>query len=82
MPKIELKEEEKVAAIEKLKAYCQSELDIELGSFDAQFLLEYFIDNLAWSIYNQGLADAFSLVEGSLEDLSEKIYELEQSPPG
>ena len=81
MPRIELKEDEKAEAIEKLKDYCQQELQIELGSFDAQFLLEFFIENLGWSIYNQGLADAFGLLESSVEELSEKIYELQQSPP-
>ena len=82
MPGIELKEEEKAAATEKLKQYCQQELQIELGSFDAQFLLEFFIEEAGWSIYNQGLADAFTLMENTVEELSEKIYELQQGPTG
>ena len=81
MPRIELKDEEKAEAVERLKDYCQQELQVELGSFDAQFLLEFFIENLGWSIYNQGLADAFSLMENTVEELSEKIYELQQGPP-
>lgn len=81
MPQIELKEAEKAEAIEKLKQYCEQELQVELGTFDAQFLLEFFIEQLGWSIYNQGLADAFGLMENTLEEMSEKIYELQQEPP-
>ena len=81
MPQIELKETEKAEAIEKLKQYCEQELQFELGTFDAQFLLEFFATQLGWSIYNQGLADAFGLMENSLEEISEKIYELQQEPP-
>lgn len=81
MPQIALKEPEKAEAIEKLKQFCEQELQVELGSFDAQFLLEFFTEQLGWSIYNQGLADAFGLMENSLEEMSEKIYELQQEPP-
>ena len=81
MPQIELKEAEKADAIDRLKQYCERELQVELGTFDAQFLLEFFTEQLGWSIYNQGLADAFGLMENSLEEISEKIYELQQEPP-
>mgnify|MGYP001261678394 FL=1 len=81
MTQIELKETEKAEAIEKLKQYCDQELQLELGTFDAQFLLEFFAEQLGWSIYNQGLADAFGLMENSLEGIYEKIYELQQEPP-
>ena len=81
MTQIELKETEKAEAIEKLKQYCEQELQLELGTFDAQFLLEFFAEQLGWSLYNQGLADAFGLMENSLEGIYEKIYELQQEPP-
>lgn len=81
MSQIELKEAEKAEAIEKLKQYCEQELQVELGTFDAQFLLEFFTEQLGWSIYNRGLADAFGLMENTLEEMSEKIYELQQEPP-
>ena len=81
MPQIELKETEKAEAIEKLKQYFEQELQLELGTFDAQFLLEFFAEQLGWSIFNQGLADAFGLMEISLGEISEKIYELQQEPP-
>ena len=81
MTQIELKETEKAEAIEKLKQYCDQELQLELGTFDAQCLLEFFAEQLGWSIYNQGLADAFGLMENSLEGIYEKIYELQQEPP-
>ena len=81
MTQIELKETEKAEAIEKLKQYCDQELQLELGTFDAQFLLEFFAEQLGWSLYNQGLADAFGLMENSLEGIYEKIYELQQEPP-
>tara|TARA_A200000113_G_C8671697_1_gene292567 strand:- start:493 stop:630 length:138 start_codon:yes stop_codon:yes gene_type:complete len=45
MPQIELKETEKAETKEKLKQYFEQELQLELGTFDARFLLEFLPSN-------------------------------------
>lgn len=80
MTAIELKPELREALAEKLKKYLDEELGIELGGFDAQFLLDYFSEQLGCYYYNQGLADALTAFEGKLEEVGELIYELEQQP--
>ena len=67
--------EELVAA---LKKYLDDELDIQLGGFDAQFLLEFFERRLAGHYYNQGLADALKAFEAKMTEFGDLIYELEQ----
>lgn len=82
MSGIELKPELREALAEKLKNYLDEELGVELGGFDAQFLLDYFASQLGCYYYNQGLADALTAFEGKLGEVGELIYELEQLPAG
>lgn len=67
--------EELIAA---LKGYLDAELDIQLGGFDAQFLLEFFEQRLACHYYNQGLADALKAFEVKMAEFGDLVYELEQ----
>ena len=78
---IELSDSERALAQEKLKKYLLEELDIELGSFQLQFLLDFFAEQIAWQYYNKGLADALQASEKKLEEVAELVYELEQQEP-
>ncbi|MDH3528768.1 MAG: DUF2164 domain-containing protein, partial [Acidobacteriota bacterium] len=42
MEEIEFTKEEKDAIVAKIKGYFESELDQEIGQFDAEFLLGFF----------------------------------------
>ena len=64
-----------------MKQYLQEELDIELGSFQLQFLLDFFAEQLGWHYYNKGLADALQAAEKKLEEVTELVYDLEQQEP-
>ncbi|NKB34254.1 MAG: DUF2164 family protein [Pseudomonadales bacterium] len=81
MSKIELDQQEKDEIAKKLKEYLAEELSVEIGSFDAQFLLDFFTEQVAYQFYNKGLADALTAFEGKLEEFSELIYQLEQEGP-
>ncbi|MEQ8314487.1 MAG: DUF2164 domain-containing protein [Gammaproteobacteria bacterium] len=78
---IDLSESDREEAISKLQQYLLEELDVELGSFQLQFLLDFFSENIAWRYYNQGLADALQATEKKLDEVAELVYELEQQGP-
>lgn len=78
---IDLSTAEREEAIGKLQQYLLEELDVELGSFQLQFLLDFFSENIAWRYYNQGLADALMATEKKLDEVAELVYELEQQGP-
>lgn len=78
---IDLSESDREEAISKLRQYLLEELDVELGSFQLQFLLDFFSENIAWRYYNQGLADALQATEKKLDEVAELVYELEQQGP-
>lgn len=80
MAQIDIAPRVKEELITELKSYLDKELDIQLGGFDAQFLLEFFERQLGCYYYNQGLADALQAFEGKVSELADSIYELEKQP--
>lgn len=68
------------AMVKRLQAYLATEHDIELGGFDAQFLLDYVGQQFGCYYYNQGLRDALQAMQAKLDECSELVYELEQEP--
>jgi len=68
----------KAEVITKLKKYFEDELQQEIGSFDAEFLLDFFSKEVGGYYYNQGLADALKGFESKMEDVGELIYQLEK----
>ncbi len=81
MAKIELSAADRELATDKLQNYLATELDIELGAFQVQFLLDFFSEQIAWQYYNQGLADALQAIEKKIEEVADTIYELEMQEP-
>ena len=67
LAQIEIDPGTKNEIVDKLKIYLAEELNIELGSFDVQFLLEFFIDHVGYKFYNQGLADELKTFGEKLE---------------
>ncbi len=81
MAMIELGQSEKDEIAKKLKEYLAEELSIEVGIFDAQFLLDFFTEQIGYRFYNQGLSDALKAFEGKLEEFNDLVYQLEQDEP-
>ena len=77
---IDLTHAEREAFIRELQTYCEGELDMEIGGFDAGFLLDFIITRLGVRFYNKGLADAETIVRQRLEDVSDAVLALEQTP--
>jgi len=78
---IEFDAQEKADLISRLQSYCDLELDRELGSFEAQFLLDFISETMGPFYYNRGIYDAQAMLQKQLEHVGESIYELEQIPP-
>ncbi|CED57157.1 putative uncharacterized protein [Aliivibrio wodanis] len=63
--------------INKFQGYFEQELDMELGQFDGEFLLDFIIKYTGPVFYNQGLADAQTIIERKTQDIADEIYEIE-----
>ena len=78
LAEIKLDDSVKIEVVTKLQKYFQDELQQEIGSFDAEFLLDFFSKEVGGFYYNQGLADALKNFESKMEDVGELIYQLEK----
>jgi uncharacterized protein (DUF2164 family) len=78
MQKVEFSPEEKNEIAHKVQLYFREELEQEIGRFDAEFLIDFFAEEVGAYYYNRGLYDAQALVASKVDDLSDAIYELEQ----
>lgn len=78
MNTVEFSNADKQAIVEKVKRYFTEKLDQDIGGFDAEFLVEFFAEEVGPYFYNRGLLDAQALIAAKIEDLSEAIYELEK----
>ncbi|WFR94010.1 DUF2164 domain-containing protein [Rhizobium tumorigenes] len=78
MKKIILPKEEKAAAVTRIRQYFADELDQTIGVLPAEFLLEFFANDIGAFFYNQGLRDAHAALTKQMEDFGEAIYLLER----
>lgn len=77
METIKFSEEEKEHIVRNIQLYFTEELSQELGQFDAEFLLDFFSEELG-AYYNRGLYDAQAILEKRIESVTEAIYEIEK----
>ena len=78
MNSIQFSQADKDRLIEKLQVYCETELNLELGQFDGEFLLDFISKEFGAYYYNQGLYDAQTVLRDKVEQISEAIEEIEQ----
>ncbi len=78
MSTIEFSKDEKEIIVQKIQLYFSEELNQDIGQFDAQFLLDFFSEEVGPYFYNRGLYDAQTILESRLESISEAICELEK----
>ncbi len=75
---IKFTKEETEILTRKVQLYFNDELDQKIGQFPAQFLLEFFTEEIGPYYYNRGLLDAQTVLEARIEGVTEAIYELEK----
>ncbi len=78
MSDIEFTKEEKEIITRKIQLYFTEELDQEIGQFDAQFLLDFFSEEIGPYFYNRGLYDSQTILQSKMESITDAIYELEK----
>ena len=78
MEKLEFSAEEKNQIVRKVKMYFEEELDQKIGNFDAEFLIDFFAEEVGAYFYNRGLYDAQALFSQKLDEIGDSIYELER----
>lgn len=78
MAEIKFTKDEKEVLVKKIKLYFGEELDQEIKQFDAEFLLDFFTDEIGPYFYNRGLYDAQALLESKIESITDGFYEIEK----
>lgn len=78
MAKLEFTPEEKSQIVYKVKAYFEAELNQSIGTFEAEFLIDFFGEQVGAYFYNQGLNDAQAVVVQKVAEIDDAIYELER----
>ena len=78
MANIEFSKDDKDAIVGKIQQYFSQELDQELAQFDAEFLLDFFSEQIGGLYYNQALQDAQAVLENKIESITDAFYELEK----
>ncbi len=69
MKNIELSKEVKQDLIKSIKHFFLSEKDEDISDFQASTVLDFVLSNVGPYIYNQAIADAYTLMSEKIEDL-------------
>ncbi|MDN3702160.1 DUF2164 domain-containing protein [Vibrio artabrorum] len=75
---IQLDSKQKSELVHTLQKYLQDELDVELGQFDTEFLVDFISKKFGAVYYNKGIEDAQTVIERKMLDISDELYEIEQ----
>ena len=78
MSDIRFSNQEKALIVAKLQAYFSEELRQPIGRFDAEFLIDFFSEQIGGYYYNRGVYDAQTLVAAKLEDIGDQLLQLER----
>lgn len=78
MKAIEFSASEKEVLVDKIKKYFDAEMDQEIGQFEAEFLMDFFSENIGSYYYNRGLLDAQIAIRSKLDDIESEIESLEK----
>lgn len=78
MSKIELSKDERAEIVDRIKLYFNQELNQSIGQFDAEFLLNFFTEEIGPYYYNRGLLDAQAVIEKQVESIADALYAIEK----
>ncbi|WP_420008284.1 DUF2164 domain-containing protein [Xanthomonas sacchari] len=70
--------EDKRAIAEQLQAYLRTELQQQVGAFEAEFLLDFVAERIGPHYYNRGLDDARATLAAQMDTLDDALYQLQQ----
>jgi|TARA_B100001964_G_scaffold119459_1_gene132845 uncharacterized protein (DUF2164 family) len=73
---ISISRKNKDKIVQDLQEWFQDNLDQDIGTLDAEFLTDFFTENIGGLYYNQALKDVHTLIYEKTESLADNIYEL------
>jgi len=68
-PVIALSKEQKAAAVTKIKGYIADNFEVEIGSLQSEFFLDFITENIGIYYYNKAVADTQAVMTDKIEDL-------------
>ena len=74
---MKLDKKTRAALVESIKRYAEEELEIEIGDLKAGLFLDYCLEEIGPSIYNEAITDARAYFLGKVDDLEGSCYEPE-----
>ena len=74
---VTLDDERRTLMIGRLQGFFLEEFDEDLSAFRAESVLDFFLEALGPSVYNQGVEDARIYMMRKLDDLDAEIHEPE-----
>lgn len=74
---IELRDEVREHALQSIKAYFEERFEDEIGDLQAHLLLDFFLEELAPSVYNRAVYDAMACIQGHVADIDATCFEPE-----
>jgi uncharacterized protein (DUF2164 family) len=74
---IELNADQKKRALASIKTFASQELDQDLGDLKAGLVLEFVLNEIAPTVYNQAIADAQAYFRDRVADLEGVCYHAE-----
>lgn len=75
---VELSREARQAAAERLRTLVGEGLDVEIGSLQAELILDQIARDLGPVFYNRALSDARAVIAAKAEDMDEALYGLQR----
>jgi uncharacterized protein (DUF2164 family) len=70
--------DQKKVLMEKIQYYMQNELGETLGDLATENIIEFMLQTLGPSVYNEALKDARSVVNERILSLEDELYTLEK----
>lgn len=68
MKEIRFSDTDRADLVAALRAYCNDELETDLGAMQAGFFLDWIAKEVGPAFYNQGVQDAKAVLEDRLEE--------------
>lgn len=67
--KIKINKVNKEEMKKRIRQYFSRERDEDLGDLASELVLDFFLEELAPHIYNQGIEDSYLYMQNSIEDI-------------
>jgi uncharacterized protein (DUF2164 family) len=81
MPIVRIATDDREFLRTRLTTYLQNELNVDLGRFEADFMLDMIVETFGPYFYNAGLRDAQAALLRRIDDVRSAIDELERPLP-